>query len=224
MKRRGFTLVEMLVVIAIIGMLMSLLMPAVGRVRESARRAACKSNLREIGLAMHMYAADSEESFPNAARVSPSTATAFAALPPDGASPGGINQANLLGFASLRMLVPAYIDNCRIFKCKSGDADYRDMRPKQTLTENSCSYWYDPRHKLTHSGSVVVAGDRRARNSNTCKSHMGHGGNFLFVDIRVEWRRAPTAEGASITGEPDYDNDVWSPGAPGDKRDTCLID
>ena len=223
MRRGGFTLVEMLVVIAIIGMLMSLLMPAVTRVRESARRVACKSNLREIGLACHMYAGEFEECFPNASRIAPSTATEFADLPPDGASPGGNNPANLLGFASLRLLVPAYLETPRIFKCRSGEANWREMFPKGTLTESSSSYWYDPRHKLTHRGMVVLAGDKRARKGNSCESHGGHGGNFLFIDGHVEWRLGPRP-GQSICGDPDMDSDVWKPGAPGDRNDTCLID
>ena len=65
-KRKGFTLVELLVVISIIALLMGILMPALARVRAIAHRLVCGTNLSGIGKAMLIYANDYEDEFPRA--------------------------------------------------------------------------------------------------------------------------------------------------------------
>jgi prepilin-type N-terminal cleavage/methylation domain-containing protein/prepilin-type processing-associated H-X9-DG protein len=67
-SRRGFTLVELLVVIGIIAVLVSILLPSLGRARESANQAKCLSNLRQLGVAFQMYANEANGKFPLAAR------------------------------------------------------------------------------------------------------------------------------------------------------------
>jgi len=68
-RRSGFTLLDVLVSLLIIAVLVALLFPGLASVQERARRVGCASNLRQLGLALHLYSNDAADSVPSAASV-----------------------------------------------------------------------------------------------------------------------------------------------------------
>lgn len=69
MRQRAFSLVELLVVIGIVGVLVGILLPVVGRAREMGQRTTCLSHLRTLGAALTAYTNDNEGYFPSGARL-----------------------------------------------------------------------------------------------------------------------------------------------------------
>ena len=63
-RRSGFTLIELLVVVAVIGILAGIVLPALAKAKEKAHRITCVSNLKQVGLAIQMYADDNENTLP----------------------------------------------------------------------------------------------------------------------------------------------------------------
>ena len=110
--KAGFTLIELLVVIAIISILAALLMPALSNARERARRIDCISNLKQIGVALHMYADDFKGSIPNVAQEDYS---GIASITLWNSGAGGFK-------AGLGKLYPKYMgNNLSVFFCSSAD-------------------------------------------------------------------------------------------------------
>ena len=93
-RSRAFTLIELLTVIAIIGVLAAIIIGSVSKVRDAARRSTCVSNLRQIGAAFPLYAADNKGMYPAVRQATypyPGGSGYTSANPPPGVNPSGDN-------------------------------------------------------------------------------------------------------------------------------------
>lgn len=164
---QGFTLIELLTVMAIIMILLGLLIPGVGRAREQARRVACMNNLRQIGIACHLYATDNNERFPG-----------------DGSDGGGSSELGLL-------FVDKFLDesDIKVFDCPGDKKSERAYLSGNSVYNSS--YAYDDELTESHPSSKALAADRGASGTLTDESnHRTEGVNVLFIGGNVRWVKA----------------------------------
>jgi prepilin-type N-terminal cleavage/methylation domain-containing protein/prepilin-type processing-associated H-X9-DG protein len=178
--RHGFTLLEILVVVAIIGLLVAILMPSLAKAREQAREAKCLSNLRTLAQAMIMYADDHQGRLPNA-------------------NPPWTVGDPVAALEVLSSLAKNYVKSPEPFHCPSDtdpvpqkieSADY--LKPDSArVSYDFYSVWWLPEYgpKLTRIKYAPLAWDLEGGMPvpHPFQNHGNKGGNVAHADGHAEW-------------------------------------
>lgn len=113
-RNDAFTLVELLTVIAIIGILAAIIIPVVGKVRQSANKSTCASNLRQVGVALNSYLADHREALPGYDKIKDKDGEFFALVRDvgprwqlDNGNPTRALISHLAPYMDIQMKIPA---------------------------------------------------------------------------------------------------------------------
>ncbi len=238
-KRRVFTLIELLIVIAIIAVLAALLLPALASARDMAKRVACASNLRQIGFSLNSYVADSQDWFWGTG------------------SNGCGGWPNAFGWRIDRWnFFTSYVSSWKLFKCPAASSPEVISPPAGWHSSYPItSYCYGPATDwLVNDGGTyhgVKTGDTwtqgvarsfrksasnlplaydlavTAKSSNdpsqcappdaawNMKSHilprteLPSGGNALYMDCHVKWQTFPQKWGAWKSSQEAYGAEAW---------------
>lgn len=188
-RPRAFTLVEMLVTIAIIAVLVGLLLPGLGLARESARKTACVANVRSLGQAMTFYAGDHGDRLPNS-------------NVPDMWVPDSTSAMVLV------RLNDRYLNQPKVFHCPSSDKEVQEaitngdyiLPNSARLTYDFYSIWWPPHRGPWLSrlpGDAPLAWDLDGGDAASgLRSHSG-GGHVVYAGGHASWQAAEQWDGGN---------------------------
>ncbi len=240
--RRGFTLIEILIVIAIIGTLIAILLPAAEKAREKAINVSCASNLSQMGLTMAIYADANHGQYPRTVYDPTDSTIRFGtnAAAPDPFQAGGPLANDVT--AALFLLARTEHVPMKVF-CEPY-TDEIENTPDPTTDPLSRSNFTDFKKNLGYSyanpypskaaadagyvlknkmnpGLAVAADLNPGTPGKNSKNHEGRGQNVLFADNHVEWTLGPKC---GVSQDDIYSNKAGTViGSPVDATDSVLL-
>jgi prepilin-type N-terminal cleavage/methylation domain-containing protein/prepilin-type processing-associated H-X9-DG protein len=208
-RKEGFTLIELLVVIAIIAILASMLLPALARAREQARRGVCLSNLKQLGTILYIYAQDWGGWFPYHDHETPeSIPNVSLALLTGQLKPDMDPVTYEVGNPGLE--TPAYVTDYNLLVCPSSRDEVSPegclWSVRATVPLGTCSYAYALNLNVqTHPDTAIMAdkkcyvgtssaaanvwstSGKDSRRLQDFENHGTYGVNVLYVGGHAKW-------------------------------------
>jgi prepilin-type N-terminal cleavage/methylation domain-containing protein/prepilin-type processing-associated H-X9-DG protein len=179
--RRGFSLVELLVVIATLSLLLAILLPALSQARHQARRAACAANLRQVGVAIHLYADDFAGSIPFGPSGRPVTGSNFYTVTGNVTSLLSLEDGAPVG---LGLLLSSYLSHQpTVLFCPGADqpSEAQEQLARVGSAQAQSDYYY------RHASVALLTGTPEryhVRLSDLGRNNEGHRISALVADVQ----------------------------------------